>query len=141
MARSVVSHIGLVFLCLSTFAACRSSPQGVGPIAADDLAQRIGKGTAPVVLDVRSPGEYAAGHIPGAINIPHDQLATRLSEIPAEKSAEIVVHCQAGGRAAKAESILVESGYTDVRDLQGHMSGWVQHGLPVEPAATPPASP
>lgn len=110
---------------------------GIAPIAADDVARRLGSATAPVILDVRSRGEYAAGHIPGAINIPHDELASRLSEIPAAKSDEIVVHCQGGVRAATAEGILVEQGYTNVRDLQGQMSGWAQRGLPVEKPKTP----
>lgn len=118
-------------------AGCQQSTTSSGPIAAEDLAKRIGSGSAPVVLDVRTPEEYAAGHIPGAINIPHDELAKRLAEIPGAKSTEIVVHCQAGGRAAKAENILIEEGYTDVRDLQGHFGGWVQEGLPVEPGRTP----
>jgi len=127
-----------ILLCAVLWSAgCQHPPTGEGPIAAQDLAKRIGSGSAPVVLDVRSPEEYAAGHIPGAINIPHSELATRLAEIPGAKSTEIVVHCQAGGRAATAEKILVQEGYTDVRDLQGHFGGWSQQGLPVEPGRTP----
>lgn len=127
-----------VFLWVVLWSAgCQQPTTSSGPIAAEDLAKRIGTGSAPVVLDVRTPEEYAAGHIPGAINIPHDQLATRLTELPGAKSTEIVVHCQAGRRAATAENILVQGGYTDVRDLQGHFGGWVQQGLPVEAGRTP----
>lgn len=107
------------------------------PIAPKELAQRLQAGRAPVILDVRTPAEYAAGHIPGAINIPHTELSQRLGEIPGGKSAEVVVHCQRGGRAATAEETLAGAGYTNVRDLTGHMAAWQQDGLPVEPASAP----
>jgi rhodanese-related sulfurtransferase len=132
---------GLLFvplLCVVLgVAGCHEAPTPRGPIAAQELMKRIAGGTAPAILDVRTPAEYAAGHIPGAVNIPHTELATRLAELPANKSTEIVVHCQGGGRAATAEKVLAEQGYTDVRDLEGHFGGWVQQGLPVEPAKAP----
>jgi len=109
------------------------------PITPKELAERLPSGTAPVILDVRTPAEYAAGHIPGAINIPHTELSHRLTEIPGGKSAEIVVHCQRGGRAATAEDTLTRAGFTNVRDLTGHMSAWQQGGFPMEPTAPPTA--
>ena len=93
-------------------------------IAASELADRIESGSAPVVLDVRSREEYSKGHIPGAINIPHDELADRLGELRVSKSEEIVVHCQSGRRAQLAEQTLLESGYSNVRDLAGHWQTW-----------------
>ena len=81
---------------------------------------------------MRTPAEYAAGHIPGSINIPHTEIEQRLKDIPAAKSAEIVVHCQGGGRAAAAERELAAAGYTNLRDLTGHMKGWQQGGFPVD---------
>jgi rhodanese-related sulfurtransferase len=119
-------------LCVAVIAAaCQRSPEP-GAVAPGELAALVREGKAPVILDVRSPEEYAAGHIPGAINIPHTQLSARLAELPAAKSDEIVVHCQAGRRAADAEHILADAGYTGVRDLQGHMNAWSEAGLPVE---------
>lgn len=102
------------------------------PIEAGELAERIQSGSAPFVLDVRTPSEYASGHVPGATNIPHDELATRIGELPADRSEEIVVHCQSGRRARMAEATLEEHGYTNVRDLVGHWQGWSAAGLPVE---------
>lgn len=104
----------------------------VAPIAADQLAERIAAGSPPVVLDVRSREEFARGHIPGAVNIPHDELAGRLAEIPGDPSQEIVVHCQSGRRAGMAENVLREHGYTNVRDLTGQWQGWQAAGLPRE---------
>jgi rhodanese-related sulfurtransferase len=81
---------------------------------------------------VRSEKEYAEGHIPGAVNIPHDQLSDRLSEIDAAKTDEIVVHCRSGYRAGIAEKILIEVGYSDIRNLDGHMDAWKSGGYPIE---------
>lgn len=119
-------------LCLACIAAACQRSSAPAAVAPGDLAALVRAGKAPVILDVRSPEEYAAGHIPGAINIPHTELSGRLAEIPAAKSDEIVVHCQAGRRAGEAERILAEAGYTGVRDLQGHMNAWSEAGLPVE---------
>jgi len=122
-------------LCLACIAAaCQRSPAS-GTVAPGDLAALVREGKAPVILDVRSPEEYAAGHIPGAINIPQNELSGRLAEVPAARSDEIVVHCQAGRRAAAAEEILGKAGYTGVRDLRGHMNAWLEAGLPVERSA------
>jgi rhodanese-related sulfurtransferase len=112
--------------------ACRPQSGTVPSISNQALAEEIKSGKPPLILDVRTPEEFQAGHIPGAVNIPHDQLASRLSELPISKSDEVVVHCEKGARAAKAESVLVASGYTHVVDLQGHMSAWRESGLPVQ---------
>jgi len=137
MTRGTSRPSIILFCAILCSVGCQRATTTEGPIAAPELAKRVGSGSAPVILDVRTPAEYAAGHIPGSINIPHTELATRLAEIPGTKSTEIVVHCQAGRRAATAEEILAQQGYTGVRDLQGHFGGWVQQGLPVEPAKTP----
>jgi rhodanese-related sulfurtransferase len=98
------------------------------PMEPAELAERIRGGSAPVILDVRSRREYAAGHIPGAVNIPVRQLLDRLDELDGDKSAEVVVYCQAGDRAVSAAQVLARAGYTNVRDLQGHMRAWRRAG-------------
>jgi rhodanese-related sulfurtransferase len=110
------------------------SKQGANPkiISAEELAERIQLEQAPLIIDVRSEKEYAKAHIPGAVNIPHDQLGDRLSEIDAAKTDEIVVHCRSGHRAGIAEEVLIEAGYSDVRDLDGHMNAWKSDGYPIE---------
>jgi len=114
--------------------ACSSGGQSTGTeaVSADELAAAIAAGEAPFVLDVRTEDEFAAGHIPGAVNVPHDQLAGRLDELPSDRSAEVVVHCQSGRRAIAAETILTNAGFTNVRDLSGHMAGWREGDHPVE---------
>jgi rhodanese-related sulfurtransferase len=110
------------------------SKRAAGPrsITAEELAEKIQFSQAPLILDVRSKEEYAEGHIPGALNIPHAELPDRLSEIDAAKTDEIVVHCRSGYRAGIAEKILIEAGYSDVRDLAGHMNAWKSDGHPIQ---------
>ncbi len=125
------AHLLGALLAVGAAAVC-SAEQPAGPITPAELAARIESGSAPTVLDVRTPGEYAAGHVPGAVNIPHDALAERLAELDLPKSSEIVVHCESGRRASQAELVLVEAGFTRVRDLDGHMAAWREGGYPVE---------
>lgn len=77
-----------------------------------------------VILDVRSEEEYADGHVPGALHIPHDELAARLTELETSKDKPIVVYCRSGKRAAKALTILHEAGFTRLLHLTGDMPGW-----------------
>lgn len=90
------------------------------------LAYRIEAGASPLVLDIRSREDYARGHIPGAINIPVDELPTRLAELPIAKSDEVIVvqrlPWEPGGKLA--EETLRESGYTNVRHLAGQLRKW-----------------
>lgn len=74
-----------------------------------------------VLVDVRTPEEYAAGHIPTAVNIPVTEIAERP---PSKgKSVLIIVYCRSGVRSAKAKTILTDLGYTDVVDFGG-VSRW-----------------
>ena len=107
----------------------RSSPPQAMQVA--ELAERIRAENAPLILDVRSRREYAAGHIPGAVHIPYDELPGRLDEIDGDKTAEVVVYCQTGPRAVFAEDVLVRAGYTNVRNLEGDMRSWRRAGYPI----------
>lgn len=102
------------------------------PISADRLAEQLGDDARPLILDVRTDREYEAGHVPGALHIPHTRLAERLSDVPAGSEDGIVVYCEQGPRATAAENILEEAGFTEVRTLEGHMSNWRSEGYPME---------
>jgi len=75
-----------------------------------------------LLIDVRSPGEYASGHIDGARNIPVDQLQGRLKEL-GDPAKPIVVYCRSGARSGSARSLLKGQGYAHVHNL-GAMSNW-----------------
>ena len=85
-----------------------------------------------VVLDVRTPEEFAGGHVPGAINVPHTEIAERLDEVAADRSRTVVVYCERGGRAGQAEAALLAGGFSDVLHLEGDMSDWRAQGRPLE---------
>ncbi len=101
-------------------------------ISRDRLAYRIEAGSPPLVLDVRTRDQYARGHIPGSVNIPHDELPTRLAELPITKSEEVVVAFGFGERAQLAEETLRGSGYSNVRHLANNWWTWSEAGLPTE---------
>jgi phage shock protein E len=131
-AQALSSASLVALLALSVFAASAAEERPPAQIDASELAERISAGSAPLILDVRTPAEFAAGHLPGARNLPHDALAGRLGELGIAPSTEIVVHCHSGSRAAAAERVLRDAGYTSVRDLEGHWQGWREAGLPTE---------
>ncbi len=133
--RGVVG-VALATMLVSVGPAWAQSQSLATTIESSELASRIGDGTAPFVLDVRTVEEYAEGHIAGAVNIPHSELADRLDELEFEPSEEIIVYCRSGRRAAVAESILAEAGFTGVRDLEGHIQGWQAKEFPLEKTST-----
>lgn len=71
-----------------------------------------------LVLDVRSPAEYAGGHYQGALNIPVDKLRAKTKSL-GSKDRSVVVYCASGGRSSMAHSLLREEGFTNVLDTGG----------------------
>ena len=135
LARIWVGHvhnraaIAVFFLTLASAVVCNAATP---TIAQEGLLKKIESGAAPLILDVRTSGEYRAGHVPQAINIPHNQLASRLAELIDARDREIVTYCERGPRAGYAESVLQEAGFTAVRHLEGDMYAWRKNGLPIE---------
>jgi len=104
---------------------------GMKPLSQDAFLALPKEGSrAPYVLDVRSPEEYVTGHVPGAVNIPHEQIAARLAEVPKDK--DVVLYCRSGRRAGIAAEVLAANGYTRLKYLQGDMPAWIEAGRTVE---------
>lgn len=97
-----------------------------------ELVQRIKSAHPPTIVDVRSGFEFNSGHIPGAIHLPAWKILLRMGNLPADKSAELVVTCEHGPRAQLAMGLLHTVGYKNVVLLAGHMSRWRQAGLPLQ---------
>jgi len=95
----------------------------VDPLAADEAAQQ-----GALLLDVREPSEFAAGHAPGAVNVPLGELGARLDDLSAERM--VVCVCRSGGRSATAADLLVGA-RRDAANLVGGMLAWAREGLPV----------
>ena len=87
----------------------------------------------PLLLDVRNPGEWAARHIDGSVNVPLNQLQARITEIP--RNRRIAVHCAGGYRSSIAASILHQYGITNLIEMAGGLAAWDAASLNVAPTA------
>lgn len=130
LAVVLVVVVALVVVLLSTNTNCcaanpASTVQNISP--AEYWDQFIS--ASHLLIDVRTPEEFASGHIQGAVNIPVDDLTGRLSEVPNNQPG--VVYCRSGNRSARASQILAQSGYTSIYDLGGIIA-WAEQGFPVE---------
>ncbi len=83
-----------------------------------------------VVLDIRSPDEFAAGHIRDARHIPLKELKSRISELDKFKSKSVIVVCSSGNQSARAAGQLKSAGFGEVYSLEGGLSAWRAQGLP-----------
>ncbi len=92
--------------------------------------QMINQGKT-LVLDVREPAEFAAGHLRDAKNIPLKELPQRLSELEKAKAKNVIVMCQSGARSPKAASVLNKAGFTSVFNLNGGLAAWQAQGMPI----------
>ena len=106
-----------------------------GPWVSTGEATQLMNREDALVVDVREPGEYGAGHILGARNVPLAQIDERISsggELAKRKEKPVIVYCDGGERASKAAAVLRKLGFTRVVNLSGGLPGWQQAGLPVE---------
>jgi hydroxyacylglutathione hydrolase len=97
-------------------------------VSAQELAQRRGQDHDLVVLDVREPAEWVDGHMLDARHIPMRQVLARIDELPRDRT--VAITCAGGARSSVVGSMLLARGFTDVLNLWGGMTGWVQAGLP-----------
>jgi phage shock protein E len=120
----------LASLCATLACSDTTDVGGVRDISQDEFV------AAPppdaLILDVRTPEEFASGHVPRAVNIPHTELAGRLDELPSGRTTPIVVYCEKGGRAGMAATALLDAGFTEILHLDGDMSAWRTSGQPVQ---------
>ena len=106
----------------------------VPQITVDELSARLREPTPPQVLDVRRPGEYAAGHVPGALNRPLDKLEAQLASLDFGRPTMVV--CAGGYRSSAAASLLLRHGLRDLVNVVGGTAAWLAVGYEV---AKPPS--
>ena len=88
-------------------------------ITMDEAVTMMAQETGYIILDVRRPDEYAAGHIPNAINVPNETIGTsEIAELP-DKDQLIMVYCRSGRRSKEASEKLVKLGYTNIVEFGG----------------------
>ena len=109
---------GAAFMVLRP--ATPTGPTGVVDVGNAEFQQAIAAGAQ--LIDVRTAEEYAAGHIPGAVNIPIDVLPQSLAQI--DKSKPVAVYCATGARSLNAKQFLAAQGYPTVVNLQRGIASW-----------------
>jgi rhodanese-related sulfurtransferase len=102
-----------------------------GPSVSAQQATHLINRQDALVVDVRDPGEYGAGHIIGARNVPLARIGAAAGELK-RKDRPVIVYCQGGERAPKAAALLRKQGFGSVVNLSGGIGAWQQAGLPVE---------
>ena len=109
----------LSLMLLSSCGAPGSSSLGYRQISMDEAVKMMKDEKNYIILDARRPDEYAEGHIPGAINVPNEEIGTaEIAELP-DKSQLILVYCRSGRRSKEASEKLVKLGYTNIVEFGG----------------------
>jgi rhodanese-related sulfurtransferase len=118
--------VALVLSASSALGVNLRSP-GIEPQA---LHAQLGTADAPLIVDVRSPTEYSAGHVPGAVNIPAPTVTRHLEEL--RQAPDLVLYCNDRRFTAVAERLLTKAKVSGYSHLEGGLSAWRGQGLPLE---------
>jgi rhodanese-related sulfurtransferase len=124
-------HLRSLAFTLLALAACAEEPRDSTPVQPAELATLLANENAPLLLDVRTPEEFAAGHVPGATLVPVQELEARAAELAEYEQRGVITYCEVGGRAGKAAEILRAAGFANVRALDGSMKRWREEGREV----------
>ena len=109
----------LSLMLLSSCGNAGSSSSGYRQISMDEAVKMMRDEKDYIILDARRPDEFAEGHIPGAINVPNEEIGTaEIAELP-NKSQLILVYCRSGRRSKEASEKLVKLGYTNIVEFGG----------------------
>ena len=135
---------GIAVFCLVS-ASLAALPQqhpsvtsGVPEVSASELHSMLGQQGRVLVLDVRTPEEYAKGHIPEAVNVPMDSLAAKVREMHVSKQTTIVTTCEHGGRSSRAALELRKMGYQATSFCR--IASWQKNGYKIEKSDAGPRS-
>ena len=117
-----IKRLLLLIISLMLLSSCGtsgSSSSGYRQISMDEAVKMMKDEKNYIILDVRRPDEYADGHIPGAINVPNEEIGTaEIAKLP-DKSQLILVYCRSGRRSKEASEKLVKLGYTNIVEFGG----------------------
>lgn len=108
------------------------SRQAVRECTVDDIKQRLNKGETFHLVDVREDGEWANGHLPGAIHLGKGIVERDIEGRIPDVTQEIVLYCGGGYRSALAAEALQKMGYTNVISMDGGIRGWKESGYELE---------
>lgn len=118
------AQLAVAFLLWS--AACAQQLPTLSP---QEVAQRL-QDTSVLLLDVRTPEEFATGHLPGGRLLPLQELESRLKELEPYRSKTLIVYCRSGNRSARATALLQRHGFR-AHNMSGGILEWHRQRLPV----------
>jgi rhodanese-related sulfurtransferase len=107
---------------------------GTSEVGVTDAVNLINRKDA-LLIDVREPADFAAGHIPNARNVPAAQVAERLKEFEKYKSKPVIVHCRNGQRSGAATNAFRKAGFSEAVKLRDGLTAWEQANLPIKKGA------
>ena len=99
---------------------------------AAEVKARLGTPQAPLMVDLRTPPEFAIAHLPGAVNIPLPELVKRLDETRPAKGQDLLIYCLNGSRTRQAEPLLYTHDINNFYHLEGELEGWLLKKYPFE---------
>ncbi len=105
--------------------------KGGGMMSASELKSALEKEDEFVLVDVRTPEEYEAGHLDGSKLVPLDTLERNAENVLTDKNKKLYVYCRTGRRSAEAVGILKNKGYTNVYDVSGGITAWQSSGYSI----------
>ena len=109
-------------------AGCSPSKSAITNISSNDFSNKV-KESGVVVLDVRTPSEFVAGHIQGAINIDVEASSFNSEIAKLDKSKTYAVYCHSGRRSGIATAAMAQTGFTHIFNLENGLSDWMAHGM------------
>ena len=104
----------------------------VKTVSAADVKAAVDKKEKAVILDVRDPNEFGAGHLPGAINVSRGTLEINIWNKDSDQNAKIYVYCKTSARSALATKTLNDLGYKNAVLMNAPFEDWIKAGYPVE---------
>ncbi|MBT8203378.1 MAG: rhodanese-like domain-containing protein [Acidimicrobiia bacterium] len=120
-----------VAVMLIALAGCGSSTSAIELVTAQEAAATLQDNTPEIVLDVRTPEEFAEGHIAGAVNVDY-YAADFSSQLEAlDPDASYVLYCRSGNRSAETAKLMTDLEFTSVDEIDGGILAWLDAGLPL----------
>ncbi len=126
-----MKNVVLASLLFAVVTSCTQS-QNITNLDAHRFEKQLHETNEKIILDVRTPEEYNAGHIPGAILINYyaSDFSSRIMQL--DKSKPVYVYCAAGSRSSAAAKKLAQSGFVSIYNLQGGFNAWKKSGKPIK---------
>lgn len=118
----VLLVVAVLSVLIRRFAGVKN--EHVKNVSADEANEFMKQNKNAFILDVRTRGEYKSGHLPGAKNVPVDELPSRIGEIEKYKNNPVIVYCASGGRSPSAVRTLLKSDFNNIIHMNRGISSW-----------------